>query len=160
MGIRHSMRLATCGAIAGSAVFAAVLPGGAAFAKTKPVKVVCTSLAGSSSAQTFSGCSDIPDTGGSGSGVLNALGPQTISWSSPLNSVVTITKIMTRPGRYDNCTPSAGYTNYRKLMVMGKVTGGTATDLVGGKVKATICLFQSPAGGITAANFPGKTVDF
>jgi hypothetical protein len=156
MRIHHPVRLVACAAIAGSAAFAVVVPGGTAFATTKPAKVVCTSLTGTESNETLSGCSDTAVTGGTGTETVST---STIDWTGAgsLTSVTTVTN-KTLSGKKDKCTAPAGDTNVVEVDVKGSVTGGTATTLVGGKVKGTLCVFNT-SGGIIVQNYPRKSFD-
>jgi hypothetical protein len=155
MRVTSPARLAVCAAIAGSAVIAVVVPGSAAFAKTvRPVKVVCTSLHGSASSETLSGCSDPAATGGSG---VENVSTSTITWTTGLTSVTTTTNVE-KTGKQDKCKPPAGDTNVVEVKATGTVSGGTATTLTGGKLKGTICVYNS-SGGIITQNFPGVPFD-
>src|SRR5271155_3447059 len=89
--MRHSVRLMTCGLLAaGSLSLAVALPGGIASASVPKVK--CTSLSGSETAQSVSGCTQPTDTGGSGaisniSETLNGpmtkfTGTATVTWAN------------------------------------------------------------------------------
>jgi hypothetical protein len=154
--MHRSVRLTLCAAIAGSAALAVAVPGSAAFAKTaKPVKVVCTSLNGSASSETLSGCSDTVTTGGTG---VENVSSSTITWSTGLTSITSTTN-KEKSGKSDKCTPPAGDTNVVEVAASGTVTGGTATTLTGGKVKGTICVFSTSGGGIITQNYPGKPFD-
>jgi hypothetical protein len=155
MRVNSPARLAICAAIAGSAAFAVVVPGSTAFAKTaKPAKVVCTSLNGTASSETLSGCSDTAATGGSG---VENVSTSTVTWATGLTSIDNTTN-KEKTGKKDKCTPPAGDTNVVEVAASGTVTGGTATTLTGGKIKGTICVYNSSSGIITQ-NFPGKSFD-
>src|SRR5580693_4059289 len=108
MRISHPARLTVCAALAGSAAFAALVPGGAAFGKTaKPVKVVCTALNGNASSETLSGCSATNVTGGSG---VEDVSTSTVTWASGLTSTTNTTNVQ-KTGKADKCKPPAGDTN-------------------------------------------------
>jgi hypothetical protein len=152
----RSRRLVVCAALAGSVAIAVALPGTAAFAKTpKPVKVVCTSLNGNASTENLTGCSDVGTTGGSGTDDVST---STITWNSGLTSVSSVTN-KEKTGKADKCTAPSGDSNVTEVDVKGTVTGGTATTLTGGKVKGTICVFETADSGIVTQNYPGTSFD-
>jgi len=150
--MRHSVRLVVCTVLAaGSISLAVALPGGVASAKT--LKGVCTSETGNATSQTLSGCNQPADTGGSGTVVVNSekvtgkapkqkvKATTTITWATAKTSVETLTGSLLTG--VDNKCPAGppGYTAAAEIIEKGKVTGGTATDLVGSKAKGTSCAY-------------------
>lgn len=151
MRISYSARLVVCAAIAGSAGFAMVVPGGVASAKT--LKVSCTSWSGDANSGFVSGCSGTGEalTGTSGTAVTSN---HTTTWSTGKTSITSVTNT---PKPKDKCAPPAGYTNVVEEGVKGSVTGGTSG--IGGTFKATLCVFQSGS-TILVKNFPGKVIKY
>lgn len=165
--MRKSVRLIGCGAVVGACSFLTVAAPGIAGAKTKPVTGSCTSLNGNATSQTLSGCTDPADTGGGGVSTTTSetvsgstvSGTDSVAWNTSLTSTETFTGKL-KSGKADKCTASAGQTNEYEVKEKGKVTGGTATDLVGGKTAGTICVFTTASGGIVVSNFPGTATTF
>jgi len=150
MHFSHPVRLIACAALAGSAAFAAVAPGGVASAAVK--KVSCASESGSATVGTLSGCTG---TGAALTGPTGSLdiASNTITWSTSATSITTVTNTILS-GKKDKCTPPAGDTNAVEVKLKGTVTGGTV--LVGSKVGGTLCAFSDPSGDVIVNNFPGK----
>jgi len=133
---------------------AVALPGGVASAKKpKPVTGTCNTLTGDATSQTLQNCTDTTDTGGSGTSTTtnenisgnSVNGTDSVTWNSGLNSTESFAgKLLA--GKKDKCSAPAGYTNVYEVKEKGKVTGGTATDLVGGKTKTTACVFSGGSG--------------
>ena len=141
---RHRpLRLFTCAVLAGSASLAVVLPGSIASAKTKPVKEVCASISGSSTTQTLSGCTGDPALTSGVSDVATS----TVTWNNGNTSTESYT-YAEKTGKADKCAPVAGDTPVAEVKETGKVTGGTQIDLVGGKIKGTVCVYSNPVAGI------------
>ncbi len=134
---RHlPVRLLACAALAGSASLAAVvIPGGVASASST---VTCTSLTGNASTQTLSGCSGSGSSQTGTSGVSTA-STKTVKWKTGKTSVSTYSY---KNGSDASCPAVSGYTKDLLENVTGKVTGGTATGLVGGSYKATVCVYK------------------
>jgi len=140
---------------------------GIAGAKTKPVTGTCSSLSGNATSQTLSGCTDPADTGGTGVSTTTSeaisgstvSGTDSVTWSTSKTSTESFTGTL-KSGKADKCTAGAGQTNLYEVKEKGSVTGGTATDLVGGKTKGTICVFSTASGGIVVQNFPATTTTF
>jgi hypothetical protein len=121
---RHlPVRLLACAALAGSASLAAV---------------TCTSLTGNASTQTLSGCSGSGSSQTGTSGVSTA-STKTVKWKTGKTSVSTYSY---KKGSDASCPAVSGYTKDLLENVTGKVTGGTATGLVGGSYKATVCVYK------------------
>ena len=166
--MRHSIRLVMCGTLAAAALSVA-LPGAVASAKT--VKGTCTGESGNATSQTLTGCTVAADTGGSGVTVVNSetvtgtapkqtvTGTSTITWSTSKTTVESFTgQLLTSTA--DKCPAGpAGFTAAAEVKEKGSVTGGTATDLVGGKVKGTSCVYSMGA-TILVENFPATTISF
>jgi hypothetical protein len=139
---------------------------GVASAKTKPVTGTCSGLSGNSTSQTLTGCTDPADTGGGGVSTTTSetvtgstvAGTDSVTWNTSKTSTESFTGAL-KSGKGDKCTPTSGQTNLYEVKEKGKVTGGTAADLVGGKTKGTICVFNT-SGGIVVQNFPGSSTTF
>ncbi len=139
-------------------------PGGIAGAKTKQVTGTCTSLSGSESSESLSGCNDPSDTGGSGTvsvTLSGTSGTASITWSSSKTTIESFT-YKESTGKKDKCpAPPAGDTALAEAKETSTVTGGTATDLIGSKkLKSTDCAYTTASGGILVTNYPGKPVPF
>jgi hypothetical protein len=132
---RHlPIRLLVCAALAGSASLAAVaIPGGVATAS--PLTVTCTSLTGSASTQTVSGCT--------GTGAIAADAGTPPAHGSSVASTKTITWSNHKTDK--TCPKVAKYTVTLLENATGKVTGGTATGMVGGAFSGTICVYKLTA---------------
>ena len=145
---------------------AIALPSGVASAKTKPNKGTCTTITGNATTITQTGCTDLPDTGGSGVSTTThesisgstVTGADSVVWHTGLTSTETFTGTL-KSGKADKCHPSAGQTNLYEVKQKGLVTGGTATHLVGSKTKSIVCVF-TVSSGIAVKNFPGKPISF
>lgn len=151
--MRQPVRLIGCGALAaGALAFGLAIPSGVAFAK--PVSGSCTTLTGGETTQSLSGCNDTADTGGSGTSVVTLSGTSgttTITWASGKTTVESF-KAKELIGKKDKCTTPPGDTALAEAKETGKVTGGTATDLVKGKTKGTVCAFDDASGNIVVQN--------
>ena len=154
--LKLPMRLMVCAALAGSASLAAVaIPGGTASAA--PLTLSCKTLTGSETAQTISGCSGTAskETGTKGtSTVKNNLskktGVATVKWSTKKTSIesYSYTELL---GASNKCPAKSGYTKVAEAPEKGKVTGGTATGMIGGAVTGTACAY-SKSGKISIFN--------
>lgn len=160
-------RFLACAGLVVATSLAIALPGGIAAAKqAKAVTGTCSSLSGGATEQTLSGCSDTADTGGGGTSTITsetitgnkATSTDTITWNSGLTSVESSSNTL-KTGKADKCHPSAGQTNLYEVKEKGRVTGGTATDLINGKAKGTVCVFTI-TNGIVTTNFPGSADTF
>ena len=156
---RHlPIRLAVCAALAGSASLAMVLiPGsssGAAVAHTQKT-VVCTSLTGNTTKQAVSGCSgsDVSQTGATGTIVPHVntttkKGTADITWKTGDTTIESTTYVTSSDS---SCPTKAGYTKLARATTTSKVTGGTATALIGStSYKSTTCEYAK--GGIHIFN--------
>jgi hypothetical protein len=130
---RHFTRLLVCAAVAGSASLAMVsIPGSTAGATTQ-LTVVCTTLTGSTTSETASGCSgaDVSQTGSKGTitpKVSGKSGTDTIKWTT---GKTTTEKFTYTTGSDASCPAKAGYTKLTEATQTSQVTGGTATKLIG-----------------------------
>jgi len=158
MRFNRSVRLAVCAAMAGSAALAVVLPAATAGAKTKPATAVCTGFSGNSTAQTLSGCTGAPAS--SGNSVPNSTNTQaTITWTGTGLTSVEAFSYKIKSGKADHCTAPGGSSNTAEVQEKGSVIGGSATSLIGGKVKSKVCVFtNNTTKAISLAVFPGTTV--
>jgi hypothetical protein len=164
--MRHPVRLLACGALVGGASLAMALPGGIALA-AKPVTGTCSGLNGNATTQTLSGCTDPADTGGGGTSTTTSetvsgttvTGTDTVTWNTSKTSTETF-KGKLESGKKDKCTAPTGDSNVYEVKEKGKVVGGTATDLVNGKTKGTVCVYSTASGGIVVQNLPGSSTTF
>lgn len=134
---RLPTRLLICAAaLAGSASAAIVTVPGTASASA--LTVTCTGLTGNATTQKLTGCSGSgkAQTGTSGTSTASN---KTIKWATGKTSVSTYTYT---PGSDASCPAVTGYTKDLLENVKGKVTSGTATGLVGGSYKATVCVYK------------------
>lgn len=155
----RSVRVLACGAlVVGGASLAVALPGGAALAKSKTATGACTSLSGNESSQVLSGCTDTADTGGQGSAVESSSTSSTITWVTGLTTTESFTEKESL-GSKDKCPAVLGDTAVAEVKEKGKITGGTATDLVGGRSTATICVYSNSS-GIVLSLFPHSKYTF
>jgi len=135
--------------MAGSAAFAAVaVQGSIAGAPPIPLTLTCTALTGNQTSQTVSGCTGTAATA-TEAGTPPAHGVQvtstkTVTWSNHKTSKITYT--------YGNVTPNAcpavtGYTKYLEITEKAgsKVSGGTATGMIGGPVSGKVCIYKKTA---------------
>jgi hypothetical protein len=147
--MHRPLTFAVSSALLGASTLLVVGTGGEAGASgPSPVQVTCTSQSGragpSSGSDTLSGCNHHRITGGEGalSTIEGINGSVTIrvTWNSGLTTVdPTGGRVLS--GNSDLCRPPPGYTNDSEVKWKGTVTGGTASALVGGAAKSTICVF-------------------
>jgi hypothetical protein len=160
--MRFPVRMLAAGAIAVAMPMSVALSGGMAGAVTQ-VTGTCSSLSGSESSQTLSGCNDTSDTCGSGT-ITTTLGSggtgtASISWASGKTTTETF-KYKEYTGSKDKCPAMTGDTALAEAKDTSKVTGGTATDLIGKKkLKSTDCAYNTTS-GIIVVNYPGDPVPF
>ena len=108
-----------------------VLPASFASAAT-PVIVTCTGFTGSGANSNATGCNHTTLTGGSGSISTSSGGAFTVTWATGKTSTGTSKFTQVSP----STCPSAFPTEVKDV---SKVTGGTATALIGGTGKTTLC---------------------
>ena len=124
---------------------ALAIPAGAA--TNAPVVVACTSLKGGlTGASTITGCNNTPTTGGSGT-VTAAIPKITIKWKSGKTSTGTESYVPVSPSKCPT-----GFST--EVKTTAKITGGTATTLVGGTGISYVCV------GKTIENLPGTKANF
>lgn len=140
MRYQRPVRLLACAIVAGSASLSAVLvvgsPAGAAGGQT----ITCKTLTGNEKTQAISGCSGAAtsQTGTSGNSTVST---KTVKWKTGKTSVETYTtKVDT--GSKNTCAAKSGYTKEDLIIETGSIKSGTATDLVGGKTSAQVCLYK------------------
>jgi hypothetical protein len=148
--LHRVLTFTVCGALVGASAILVVGTGGEVGAsEPNPVQVTCTSQSGrvgpSSGSDTLSDCNHQRITGGGGavSTIEGINGSVTISvtWNSGLTTVdPTGGRVVS--GKSDLCQPPRGYINDSEVKWEGTVTGGTASALVGGAARSTICLFS------------------
>lgn len=152
---RHLLtRLTICAALAGSASLAAVAVSGSISGATTPAKTLsCTTLTGSGTATSqtiaISGCSGSASnqtgTKGTSKVTTNAStkkGTATITWTSTKKTSVESYTYTEDTGSKNTCATKSGYTKLAMAVEKGTVTGGTATELKGGAVTATVCAYS------------------
>ncbi len=154
MRSKLAARLVLCAVLTGSVAATVLLPGGPAFAlATRPTEVICTTLSGDiTGGAIYSGCTDTQTTGGGGTTVAGSI---STTWDTGLTSIFTVTSAKALLGKKDKCAASAGDTNAYELRESGIVSDGTATALINGKWKHTICAFTTPSGDTLFQYFPG-----
>ena len=159
--MKFPVRLVAAGALVVGMALAVAAPGGVAAAKAKQVTGTCTSLSGSDTSQTESGCNDTADTGGGGTISDPTSGMYATSWDSGLTSTGT-ESYKEYLGKKDKCpAPPPGDTALAEAKATSVDTGGTATDLIGKKkFKSTACAYEDASGDIIVENYPGTTVPF
>ncbi len=150
----HLSRLLVCAALAGSATLAAVvIPGNVAGAAQ--LTVTCTSLTGNTSSQSATGCSgsDVSQTGSHGTitpkvNTTTKKGTATIKWATGLTTIESTSYVTSSDA---SCPTKAGYTKLARATTTSKVTGGTATKLIGPtSYKAVSCEYAK--GGLHIFN--------
>jgi len=127
--------------MAGSAAFAAIaVPG--AIAGAVPLTVTCTALSGNATTQAISGCSGTGVTAGEATATgTQTTATKTVKWTDGKTSVLTYKYADVKP---DACKAPTGYTNFLEVTELAgsKVTGGTATKLIGGALSGKVCIFK------------------
>jgi|ERR1700722_20388458 hypothetical protein len=146
--MRHPFtRLLSCVAVAGLASLAAVvIPGG--IASASPLTLSCTTLKGTSAAQTLTGCTGTAasQTGSHGSvTVKNNLstkkGTATVKWATGKTSIESYSfTVLT--GTNNKCVARTGYTKVAEAPEKGTVTGGTVTAMKTGAVSGIVCAYS------------------
>ncbi len=162
--MHRPLTFAACGALLGASAMLVVGTGGDAGAsEPSPVLVACTSQSGGQDSQTLSGCNHHKITGGGGviqtAEGINGSVTISVTWNSGLTTVEPVTEGHVLTGAGDRCQPPRGYTNDSETKFKGIVTGGTASDLVGGAAKSTICVF-SKSNTLLVENKPHTYVTF
>ncbi len=144
---RHlPIRLVVCAAMAGSASIAAVaIPGG--IASASPLTVTCTTLTGSATSQTISGCTGpgavSADAGTPPAHGTSKVSTKTITWSNHKTSKESYSYTSSSTA---NCPSVMGYTkDLRETIKAGsKVVSSTndAAGMVGGALTGTFCVYK------------------
>jgi hypothetical protein len=149
MSVHLPTRLLACAGLALSAgVGAMAVPGDIAGAA---VKTVSCSPSGPTSFtnDTLSSCTgtDTSQTGGTGVSTAKPGVQPTLRVVWKTGKTSTISNVDAN-NVTNNCPSRSGLTKTNKTTFTGKVTGGTATELVKGSWQATICSYQtSPSTG-------------
>ena len=144
---RHlPIRLLVCAAMAGSASLAVVAVQGGNAGATPPKTVTCTSLTGSATSQTISGCTGsgaiAADAGTPPAHGTSVASTKTITWS---NHKTTKTTYTYHSGSDASCPAVTGYTKDLLENATGSVVSGSATGMVGGAFHGTICVYKKTA---------------
>jgi len=124
---------------------AAAIPGGIAAAS--PLSVTCTTLTGSASSQTISGCTGTgaisADAGTPPAHGTSAVSTKTITWS---NHKTTKESYSYTSSSTSSCATVSGYTkDLRETIKTGsKVVASTndAAGMVGGALTGTFCVYK------------------
>ncbi len=162
--MHRPLTFAVCSALLGASTMLVVGTGGEAGASgPSPVQVTCTNLKGNSAGLTLSGCNDDGDTGGGGMmGIgegINGSVTITVTWNSGLTTVEANPGGQVLGGAHPACQAPPGYTFDSMSKFKGTVTGGTASDLIGGAAKVTNCEF-SKTYKVRVENKPNTVVTF
>jgi hypothetical protein len=151
---RHLLtRLTICAALAGSAasVAAVAAPGGIAGAAAKTLSCKTLTGSGTATSQTIalSGCTGTASnqTGAKGTATVKTSasskkGTVTIKWTSTKKTSIESYTYVEDTGSKNTCAAKSGYTKLAMAVEKGSVTGGTATELRGGAVTATVCAYS------------------
>jgi len=134
-----------------------MLPSGVASAgslKVKTVKVVCTTLSGTESSSSFSGCTPTTAVGSAGTGattLVSYTAPNFTAYVTWGNGTTTnfggTLKVIpyTATKNKDKCPAISGDTESAEIEQKGTVTaGGTGTVTVGVAVSSTECAYNTP----------------
>jgi hypothetical protein len=151
--MRHTLRLPVkllicAAAVAGTAsMTAASVPGGIASASA--LTLSCTTLTGSETAQSISGCTGTASklTGTKGTSTVKnntskKTGVATVKWTSTKKTSIESYTYTELTGTKNKCAAKAGYVKLAEAVEKGKVTGGTATAMIGGAVTGTVCAYS------------------
>jgi hypothetical protein len=162
--MRRRRTFAACSALLGASMILVVGTGGEAGASgPSPAQVTCTNLKGNSTGLTLSGCNDDGDTGGGGmmgiSEGINGSVTIMVTWKTGLTTVEANPGGQVLGGTHPACQPPPGYTFDSVSKFKGIVTGGTASDLIGGAAKVTTCEF-SKTYKVRVENKPNTDVTF
>jgi hypothetical protein len=162
----------TCGLLAaGSLSLAVALPGGIASAGVPKIK--CTSLSGSETSQSVSGCTPTADIGAAGTGTISGIsetlngagtkftGTATVTWANSNAYTETFKGTITyytATKNKDKCPAPPSGTPLAEIKQTGTLAG--TGPLNKGKTKGTDCAYVPTGGGVAVENFPGTLVDF
>lgn len=145
--MRHTLnlpaRIVICAALAGSASLAAVaIPAGVASAGT-PETVSCTTLLGSTTSLVFSGCTGA-GANSSNAGKSPAKGAYTVKtktqkWSNGKTSVLSFNY---KKDTTNKCPKIAGDKALGEYSATGKVTGGSAKQMINGAASGNACIYS------------------
>ena len=145
-------RTLACAAVAGTASFAAVaIPGSIATATVKSVSY--TTLSGSETSQTVSGCSgsDSAQTGVSGKQVPDiSKKTAVVTWKTGKTTDYKYTYTL-KSGSANTCPAKAKYTKLDLVTETGTITGGTATLMKSGPYSGKTCAYELTAKPHTVA---------
>jgi hypothetical protein len=152
--MRHQpfLRLLVGSALLASAVSlsAASLPAVAATIPAVPLTVTCTTLTGGAATQELSHCTGsgavVSQIGKSPAHGKSDLATSTVTWSNGKRTKETFT-YATVAGPANNCAVRANYTKDYLVTEQGYVadSGTTAKGLVGGAIRATVCVYKLTA---------------
>ncbi len=140
-------------AVSAGAVTAAVNTGGVA-AASAPLTVTCATLSGSESTALLSHCTGsgavAGEAGKSPAHGKFVMSTWTISWSDGKQSRVLYTYTL-HQGAGDTCAARAGFLKERMVTEVGHVAylGTSTVGMIGGTIKATLCIYESTASSHT-----------
>ncbi len=118
---------------------AVTVPGGVASAS--PVTVTCSKFTGDKATQKLTGCSGSgkSQTGASGTSVAASNDESaTIRWAT---GKTTAEKYSYKGVKPNECPAVSGYKKFLEVTESGSVTGGSATELKGGRVSGKVCIY-------------------
>src|ERR1019366_707975 len=138
----HAVRYLAIAALAVPTTLVVLIPG-TANAGGAP-KLVCTSLSGTITAQTISGCTGDGSNFTTATAASTATG-STFTWTSSVGTDKASVTDKTSTGAKDKCPTLSGWTSTLEAKEKGKILSGTGTGtaLVGGKTKATACVYSN-----------------
>ena len=151
--MRHGARLRPliCAGLAVSALVLTALPApGAAAASTVPLTVTCGGLLGSQTSEAFSYCygtgAVAADAGSAPTRGVLMTAPRTIHWTATGKTAQVSFTLVAHSGTADTCVALKGFTKYLLENETGRVlaAGTTATGMIGGAIKATLCVYKKP----------------
>lgn len=145
--MRHTLhlpaRILVSVASTGSASLAAIaIPAGVASAAT-PETVSCTTLLGSTTSLNFSGCTG-SGANSSNAGKSPAKGTYTVNtktqkWSNGKTSVLSFTY---KKDTTSKCPKITGDESLGEYSATGKVSGGTAKQMINGAASGSVCIYS------------------
>ena len=132
-------------AAAGSIWFGALLPGTMASATTAtPVMEICKSVVGSEITLQFTGCTGSKTDGTSATGTAKGSTGLRITFNTGRTAIESYKYKILSP---NVCPSTFGFVRHAEYAESGSILpGGTATDLVGSKVSATLCVYIAQIG--------------
>ena len=147
------------GIVAASAVWlGTLLPGAMASATTTTaVNESCKALVGSENKVQFTGCTGSKTDGMSAVGIAKGSTELKITFNTGRTAIESYKYKSLSP---TGCQSTFGFVSHAKYVESGSILpGGTATDLIGSKVSATLCVYIAQIGDrILIQNLHGTVV--